>query len=352
MIPSDFTAPAPKSAPTAPKAAPVRTPVSLLNSDCLPGGCLAFIESIPDEDARRLVYAEYCHYSGNCEEAVSITVPYLEHEDPVLRNTACIVNVFANLGSGHVHLAQFALALLKRYYSAKGLSRIPQFRAMGLWTIHAVGTLLHFPPGSAEPLEDWLRYLPDGLKLFACYLVAHRMCTENKFQGAHAVAKISVDIFARRFLVSEIYCKLIDAVALVNLKRVADAEKQFMAAWELASADGFLAPFAEHYLMLQGITERCLKNKDPESYRKIAEGAAVFSKNWLTLHNEEAGESVSTELTITEFSIAMMYTRGWSAKEIAAHLDISVRTVYRHISNIYAALGVRNVGELKAYMLK
>lgn len=352
MIPSEFTAPTPKSAPTAPKAAPVRVPVSLLNSDCPPGECLAFIESIPDEEARRLVYAEYCHYTGNCKEALSITEPYLGNEDPVLRNTACLVNAFANLSSGHVHFAQFSIAILKKYYSAQGLSQIPQFHAMGLWTIHAVGTLLHIPYDNTEPLEDWLRYLPDGLKLFACYLVAHRMCTENKFQGAHAVAKISVDLSSRRFVVSEIYCKLIDSVALVNLKRIEDAEKQFLAAWELASADGFLAPFSEHYLMLQGITERCLRTKDPEAYRRITEGAAVFSKNWRTLHNEEAGGSVSTELTITEFSIAMLYTRGWSAKEIAAHLDMSVRTVYRHISNIYAALGVRNVGELKAYVLK
>jgi len=55
-------------------------------------------------------------------------------------------------------------------------------------------------------------------------------------------------------------------------------------------------------------------------------------------------------LTVTEFSIAMLYARDWSAKEIAEHFNISVRTVYRHISNIYATLNIGSVAELKKYV--
>ena len=353
MIPADFKEPAPKGGTKPAPAIPMKQSTSLLNAEFNPGECIAYLESIEDKDEKNLAYAEYYYYNGRPEESIRLAEPYVSHENPYLRTTACLMYTFANLSCGHIHLANYSLEILKQFLSkVEAMVKIPQIHSQRVWIAHAATTLLHLSDESVEPLEDWLRYLPGGMKMFACYMIAHRMVLEKKFQGAHAVAKIAVELSPERYTIPMIYCKIIDAVALMNLKRVEDAEVRFMTAWNLASPDGLIEPFGEHYLMLQGIAERCLKNSQPEAYRKIADCAEVFSKHWRTLHNEKTGNNVSGELTTAEFSIAMLYTRGWSAKEIAAHLDVSVRTVYRHISNIYAVLGIRNVSELKEFVLK
>ena len=356
MIPADFTEPTEKNSLVPGKQnQPIRPSFSLISSDFFPGECLTYVNSLSSEDEKNVTYAEYCYYIGDAERAIRITEAYLQSKDPYLCSTACLIYIFASLGTGHVHQAKYALAILQQYLlktQNSTASQVPQVKSMSVWLSHASTVLLYCPPLTDEPLENWIKYLPDGMKLFSCYILAHQMCLVNKFQGAHAVAKIAIEITPGRHVIPEIYCRLIDAIALINMRHVDDAERQFMSAWKLAQADGFIEPFAEHYLLLQGIVERCLKNSYPKEYQQIKDGAAVFSKHWRSLHNDEASDNVSTELSVTEFSIAMMYTRNWSAKEIAAHLDMSVRTVYRYISNIYATLGVRSVAELKEYMLK
>jgi len=43
---------------------------------------------------------------------------------------------------------------------------------------------------------------------------------------------------------------------------------------------------------------------------------------------------------------------GYSGKEIAAELTVSLSTVQRHISNIYAKIGARGRVEAAAYAIK
>jgi ATP/maltotriose-dependent transcriptional regulator MalT len=47
-------------------------------------------------------------------------------------------------------------------------------------------------------------------------------------------------------------------------------------------------------------------------------------------------------LSTRELELLKLIESGYSNQEIAAKLVISIKTVKRHISNIYAKLGVRN----------
>ena len=57
------------------------------------------------------------------------------------------------------------------------------------------------------------------------------------------------------------------------------------------------------------------------------------------------------ELTPTEFTIAMLYSRNWRAKEIAAHMHISERTVTNYIQVIYEKLNINGRKELEKYVM-
>lgn len=68
---------------------------------------------------------------------------------------------------------------------------------------------------------------------------------------------------------------------------------------------------------------------------------------------ESAGMSFQDEaLTDAENRVALAVSRGLSNKEIAAQLDISVRTVENHISHILDKKGFSNRVEIARYVLK
>ena len=102
-----------------------------------------------------------------------------------------------------------------------------------------------------------------------------------------------------------------------------------MEAWGIALADGLVEEIGEHHGLLQGVLETCLKEDYPET-----------------------GAHVTSDLTTTEFSIAMLASRGWSNTEIANHLGISTGTVKNRLSMAYAKLGITSRAELTKYLLQ
>lgn len=296
-------------------------------------------------DERTLLYAEYCFYCGNAEEALRLSEPYMHVADPLFRNKACLICSFANLSMGRLKVAFGVIQSLKKSFDVSPASQTPQSRALRAWTTHMFSVLLRIPDVKADPLEEWLRFLPGGFKLFACYVIASEMCSAGKLQGAHAVSRIAVDLSSEHYPLAELYCRIMDAIILVNQKRVEDAERSFMIAWEIALAE----PIAEHYFLLHGIVERCIKEQYPQEFRKITDTALIFAKNWYGLQHLGKDNLVET-LSAAEFTVAALYAKDWSAKEIAAHMNYSVRTVYRMISNIYVTLGIGSVAELKAQL--
>jgi DNA-binding CsgD family transcriptional regulator/class 3 adenylate cyclase len=57
-------------------------------------------------------------------------------------------------------------------------------------------------------------------------------------------------------------------------------------------------------------------------------------------------------LTPRELAVLRLIAAGRSSQEVAAELALSVRTVERHITNLYAKLGVRNRAEATLYALR
>ena len=70
------------------------------------------------------------------------------------------------------------------------------------------------------------------------------------------------------------------------------------------------------------------------------------------IHNEVLGEEVAEMLSTTEFSVAMLASRGWKNREIAEHMGISVNTVKSHLDCTYQKLKISGRKELEQYMLK
>lgn len=77
-----------------------------------------------------------------------------------------------------------------------------------------------------------------------------------------------------------------------------------------------------------------------------------FSAGWRKIHNPETGHEVADDLSTTEFAAAMLAARGWTNMEIGEHMNISVNTVKKYISQAMRKLQIKDRKDLKNYMLR
>ena len=68
--------------------------------------------------------------------------------------------------------------------------------------------------------------------------------------------------------------------------------------------------------------------------------------------NPDTNEYVADNLTTTEFTIAMLASRGWTNQEIADYMKITLRTVKQHMTCIFNKISISNRKQLKEYMLR
>ena len=366
----------------------LRMPMPLLNSAFPIGGCLQYIENMTDPDDRNLALAEYYFYNGHAETAAKISGSLLEHTDPMIKYSADFINGMANVSCNHMHLARFAINMMKEhliatraehvipqedrqkdsFYTKKdeydqadkilkvdrsnlGEEQISELKALGVFTVLAGKVLFQFPAPEIPNIQEKICYLPEGYRLFACYLLANKAYAEKDYGRCLGIADTALVITHKTYPIAEIFIHLIAAVALMSMMKIEEAKKRFSKAWDMARPDHLLEPFVVHHAMLHGLIEVMLKKDYPAEYQQIVDAAHHFRIGWVKIHSPNLDHDGSNSLTTTEFTIAKLYNRGWTVKEIAFHMDMSERTVNNRIQVIYAKLGITSKKELMQFML-
>ncbi len=78
-----------------------------------------------------------------------------------------------------------------------------------------------------------------------------------------------------------------------------------------------------------------------------------LTEDWAKMHRGEHGLSYESEiLTTREREILKLVAEGKSSKEIAALLNISIRTVEHHRANIMGKLNLQNIADLIKYAIR
>lgn len=331
---------------------PVRVAMPLMNSAYPVGKCSEFIEAIRDEDDRAIAWGEYYYFSGQAELAAKTMEPYKDSADPALRYSANLVEFFASFTRGHIDLAMHTFEQLHAdLQSDLRTEASPLQKAIGAFTVTAASVLLHLPMAYDVDLQQYISYLPEGLKLWACYLLAHKAYLEENYSGSLAIAELAMSMSRQLYPIAAIYVHLVAAMDLMNLKRVEEAKRHIEEAWALARPDGLIEPFGEHHGLLQGLIELFFQKDYPEEFEKIIAITYSFSAGWRKIHSLVSRHEVADNLTTTEFTISMLYNRGWTAKEIAAYMDLAPRTITNTIQVIYQKLGISSKRELGQFML-
>lgn len=316
----------------------------LLNSSFEPGRAREVVEGFVDVDLRNIARAEEC-----CE----ITRGYLSSRVIELRLSACILYGYSNLTLGNVAAAKRGMEGIQSCLKLAMKKKVPaDVYASCLLAGYVGAVLLHLPTDGMPAFGEYSRMLPEGLRLFATYVMAHHTYLNGEIWSAYGMGKAALFMAERPYPISMTYIHCMMAVCAINRKHKQEAQEEMLRSWELAKMDGFLEPFIEHHGLLRGLIEACIRNRDPEAYQRITEGVISFSRGWMALHNPENRRKVTGELSTMEFSIAMLASGGWSNKEIGEHLGISINTVKHYLTDIFCKLNVKKRDELKKFMLK
>ena len=311
------------------------------------------MESFSDPDLRKIAEAELYYFSGEAEKCKEITEGYLEEEEIGIRLSACLMYSFSNFTLGNAEAAQIGFQkiqeTLKIVFSG---NESRELQAGCVFAACMTCILVHLPTDDLPPLRDYVRYLPAGLRIFAAYLMAHKLYLEGKYERALGILDAIVISINKPYPIPEIYMNCMISICRIKNKNLEGAKEAFLTAWEMAKPDGLLEAFIEHHGLLQGIVESCLKKEEPEAYKALTRGVLRFSRGWMKLHNKESERNITDALTPQEFAIAMLACRDWSNQEIADCMGLSVNTVKHIISDILATLHVNSRKELLQFVNK
>ncbi|WP_139492106.1 response regulator transcription factor [Brevibacillus dissolubilis] len=116
--------------------------------------------------------------------------------------------------------------------------------------------------------------------------------------------------------------------------------------------------------LTQGIDGYILKNSHGETLidaiRAVFRGQHFYKtsvaddkiKEWMSLAHEQESRTIPSQLTDREKEIVRLTVLGFSNKEMADELSISVKTVENHKTNIMQKLGLTSKRELIQYAIK
>ena len=334
-------------------AGEILIPMPLMNGAFVPGHCKEYVQKIQDERLRDIAQAEYYYFSGRPQEAARAAERYLSHPELTLRLSACLIYAYSNLSIGQIQRAQYTLAEVRSTLNAGGDNTPPQLRALAIFTVTAAAVLLHLPlPEGIGSLQEHIRLLPPGLRMFALYVQAHQTYLQGDYGKSIGIVETAFAMQTELFPIPAIYLHLAAVMDYMSLKQPEQAQAHLLSAWELARPDDLIEGLGEHHGLLGGMLEAVLKKDWPEDFRRIIAITYRFSAGWRKVHNPSTGDDVADNLTTTEFATAMLAARGWTNQEIADHMGISPHTVKQYISNALQKLNIKQRKDLKRYMLR
>ncbi len=198
---------------------------------------------------------------------------------------------------------------------------------------------------SAFPAQVQLPYLH--------YLRARYFVYIGKFEVALTIAQTALTFCAqeRGITLSEIYLRVVGALACHRLGREHEAARRLLEAMRIALPHGFITPFAEPVSDFGGLVEKCLEEEFPHCSNAVIEQWKCTVKNWITFHNHFTRDNITLILSLRESHLAQLVASHVPYAKIAKQFNISVGRLKNIMLEIYEKLCISGRDELAQYVL-
>lgn len=118
---------------------------------------------------------------------------FLNHHEPSLRLSACLICAFANLSIGQIHRARCSLSAVKNSLNSNATGNHRKMRAVSAFVAGAAAALLHLPlPEEMPSVHDYLPLLPPGLPIFALYGLAHYTYLQEEYSKSLGIVETAL----------------------------------------------------------------------------------------------------------------------------------------------------------------
>lgn len=151
-------------------------------------------------------------------------------------------------------------------------------------------------------------------------------------------------------LLPEIYLRLLCAVGYHGSDNNTLAELHLDRAIELALPDCLYSPLAEYRKILHFLIDARLRKVSPEALAEVRRLNKRLLHGWTKLHNAVMNRKVSNELTAREHEVASLAVFGFSNREIAEKLQISLGSVKQSLYRATEKTGAQNRQQLGEYL--
>ena len=189
----------------------------LLNSSFEPGRAREVVEGFVDVDLRNIARAELFYFTGQAEECCEITRGYLSSRVIELKLSACILYGYSNLTLGNVAAAKRGMEGIQSCVKIAMKKKVPKdVYASCLLAGYVGAVLLHLPTDGMPAFGEYSRMLPEGLRLFATYVMAHHTYLNGEIWSAYGMGKAALFMADRSYPISMTYIHCMMAVCAIN----------------------------------------------------------------------------------------------------------------------------------------
>ena len=135
------------------------------------------IDLIEDTQLAEIARAEACYFTADAKGCVELVKKYLASDDVMLRLSADMLYVFANLTLGNAGKAQAARIDVKQcLQKALEEDACTGIKSSCIFAYYLINIFLHIETEKEMPaLEGCISDLPTGQRLFAISILAHGM---------------------------------------------------------------------------------------------------------------------------------------------------------------------------------
>lgn len=292
----------------------------------------------------------------------------------------CLARVFVLRGDAERFFT--AMGNIKKYAA-------PPANAATCRMVDLCLSILSLLLGVKDDVAPWLYDMEDIRRLlyvpvvpFAEILNFRLLLIDKRYNELYAVSQIALDALQSpdsklKYLLPQVYCLIFMAVAKYNSGNEFEARRYLKEALDIALPDRVYLPFADHVCMpdlLSGLDARCFKAETPAPAREGAfddpaisrpgaiegifaqpasRGDSLAALRALCKRQasgismiQKAGIRNKSPLTPREREVASLAKARLSAKEIAAALYISERTVTTILRNVYSKLDIHSKNDL------
>ncbi len=305
----------------------------------------AILNIVKEKRARRQFEAELAYLRGDFARTMRCFDKTEGDGAAKLRASLGAVAAVISLGDYPAYLK--IESYLKDCVKAGKSSFISVFAELALASVYVNVSAPKMVPGWLKE-GDFSAFPAQMNPQYMLYLRVKYLLCIGQYETALAVAQTSLAFSAAEqgITYTDIYLRVVHALACYFLGRDDEAKRILLAAMRLALPHGFITPFAEPVSDFGGLIEECTQQVYPACYDPIIAQWQNTVKNWVSFHNRFTQENLSMILSRREFYLAQLVARRVPYAEIAKKYGISVGRLKNIMLEIYEKLYISGRDEL------